>query len=511
MEKRLDDKVSMSEDMRTFIQPMEVTDSLYRDLKLKRKKLSKLASWNSDGESVKSDKGVYFRSHADSVDGYSTRSENDDTISVSSQYASSVASFPELSQAAMEDEEEAQRRFEAFTNQVKQEAYRGKAGQLQRGQEKRFERDQQASGVPKAPGLSNSVQQSSMNGTICAEQSTVHAANVSPNLTPVVSFQSVAASAVCTASDVIMQPAVPVAIPTTGVPQVVAFAALPGVSENMMPQVVAMATIPGASNQPQMVALPLCSWPYDPMMLNRLSGATPSSSTCTNSSNSQPTLIQPAFGGINMLPVQRMPQPPNSQTNVENLSQRIFKSNINSKENIPATSPNILVTPVQQPVNGLIAPQIIPNTLDTVGNHMSAAAMMGNSAMLVAPESGNQPSVVQSQMKVSPTTVWATPEKQSLTLGNHSGQEENSASKRIHNGSEVGMTSFHDVRGYQQVQFPQQYLHPESAHARATSNDGKSYKRNGEGEEAAENEVIICEICDDKATGLHYGIVTCEG
>ena len=359
MEKRLDDKVSMSEDMRTFIQPMEVTDSLYRDLKLKRKKLSKLASWNSDGESVKSDKGVYFRSHADSVDGYSTRSENDDTMSVSSQYASSVASLPELSQqAAMEDEEEAQRRFEAFTNQVKQEACRGKTSQLQSGKDTHVERDQHASGVPKVPGLSNSVQQPSMNRAICAEQSTVHTANVSSNLTPVVSFQSLGASAVCTTSDVIMQPAVPVAIPTTGVPQVVAFAALPAVSENMMPQVVAMATIPGASNQPQMVALPLCSWPYDPMMLNRLSGATPSSSTCTNSSNSQPALMQPAFGSINMLPVQRMSQPPNSQTNVEDLSQRIFKSNINSKEQIPPTNPNILVTPVQQPVNGLIAPQI---------------------------------------------------------------------------------------------------------------------------------------------------------
>ena len=159
----------------------------------------------------------------------------------------------------------------------------------------------------------------------------------------------------------------------------------------------------------------------------------------------------------------------------------------------------------------LLLLKYIPNRLDTVGNHISATAMMGNSAMLVAPESGNQPSVVQSQMKVSPTTVWASPQKQSLPLGNHSGQEENSASKRIHNGSEVRMTSYQDVRGYQQVQFPQQYLPSESAHARVTSNDGKSYKRNGEGEEATENEVIICEICDDKATGLHYGIVTCEG
>ena len=511
MEKRLGDKVSMSEDMRTFIQPMEVTDSLYRDLKLKRKKLSKLTSWNSDAESVKSDKGVYFRSHADSADGYSTRSENEDTMSVSSQYSSSVASLPELSQPVMEDEEEAQRRFEAFTNQVKQEAYRGKTSQLQSGKETLVQRDQQVPGVLKVPGLSNKVQQPCMNRTVCAEQSTVHTAPVSSSLTPMVSLQSMGASAVCTTSDVIMQPAVPLAVPATGVPQVVAFAALPAVSENMMPQVVAMATIPGASNQPQMVALPLCSWPYDPMMLNRLSGATPSASTCASGSNGQPTLLQPAFGGINMLPVQRMPQPLNTQTNVEDLSQRIFKSKINGKEQIPSTSPNILVTPVQQSVNGLIAPQIIPNTLGTVGNHISSAPMMGNSAMLVASESGSHPSVVQSQMKVSPTTVWASPEKQSLALGNHSGQEENNVNKQIRNGSEIGMTSYPGARGYQQVQFPQQYLPSEATHTGTISNDGKSYERNGEGEEAVENEVIICEICDDKATGLHYGIVTCEG
>ena len=112
----------------------------------------------------------------------------------------------------------------------------------------------------KVPGLSNKVQQPCMNRTVCAEQS---------SLTPMVSLQSMGASAVCTTSDVIMQPAVPLAVPATGVPQVVAFAALPAVSENMMPQVVAMATIPGASNQPQMVALPLCSWPYDPMMFEQ--------------------------------------------------------------------------------------------------------------------------------------------------------------------------------------------------------------------------------------------------
>ena len=65
-------------------------------------------------------------------------------------------------------------------------------------------------------------------------------------------------------------------------------------------------------------------------------------------------------------------------------------------------------------------------------------------------------------MKVSPTTVWASPEKQSLALGNHSGQEENNISKQIHNGSEIGMTSYPGARGYQQVQFPQQYLPSEA-------------------------------------------------
>lgn len=26
-----------------------------------------------------------------------------------------------------------------------------------------------------------------------------------------------------------------------------------------------------------------------------------------------------------------------------------------------------------------------------------------------------------------------------------------------------------------------------------------------------EEEPLICMICEDKATGLHYGIITCEG
>ena len=115
MEKRLGDKVShVGRHEKHSYNLWKSLTAYTGTLNSSEKKLSKLTSWNSDAETVKSDKGVYFRSHADSADGYSTRSENEDTMSVSSQYSSSVASLPELSQPVMEDEEEAQRRFEAF-------------------------------------------------------------------------------------------------------------------------------------------------------------------------------------------------------------------------------------------------------------------------------------------------------------------------------------------------------------------------------------------------------------
>ena len=31
------------------------------------------------------------------------------------------------------------------------------------------------------------------------------------------------------------------------------------------------------------------------------------------------------------------------------------------------------------------------------------------------------------------------------------------------------------------------------------------------GDDSDSDEPMVCEICDDKATGLHYGIITCEG
>ena len=33
----------------------------------------------------------------------------------------------------------------------------------------------------------------------------------------------------------------------------------------------------------------------------------------------------------------------------------------------------------------------------------------------------------------------------------------------------------------------------------------------GLGEEDEEEPPMVCMICEDKATGLHYGIITCEG
>ena len=58
--------------------------------------------------------------------------------------------------------------------------------------------------------------------------------------------------------------------------------------------------------------------------------------------------------------------------------------------------------------------------------------------------------------------------------------------------------------GHQHQQ--QQQQHDPTSNGRQQQQDGSNRM-----EEEEDDTPMICMICEDKATGLHYGIITCEG
>ena len=562
MEKRQVNGVPASEGMNTFLEPMEVTHSLFRDLKLKRRKLSKFAAWHSDGDSVKSDKAaLYFSSQMEGHDGYSSKSDDMAFVS-SSECASSVTSLSDLGQhesMEQEDEEEAQRRFEAFTNQVKQDAA-ARVNNNRHFQQTAIPREKQVAelrcGSNETLTLSSKAECPVVNKSACPEEQTNEATDATTSGTATIPSQTIVPCTIPGVPSQVFSPTTlpQIAIPATGIPQVVAFAAVPGTSDSMMPQVVAMATIQGSANQPQVVALPLCSWPYDPMMLNRLTGspgnhqlqppaAAPMTTTGQQGFTAGLVQGQVMTNGLGALPIQ-----PSTQTSIEDLSQRIHKSNISKNDQNVTISQNVLMAPGQQAVSTLIAPQVLsPEATVSAsgGTRITIACSTNDSTTPVAPEYRAHISSVTSQMNVSPVSGWRPPDNlvpgannlvpgannlvpgpNNLVPGtNHLVPGANSPQQEQSSADKQNSTRVNAVQGnmppfstsapvYQQLQFPQQYLVTEASQVVSAPGGVSVPSSSGgrvDGEPPTEMEVIICEICDDKATGLHYGIVTCEG
>ncbi len=467
----------MSESVGPFRQPMEMSRSLFRDLKLKRYKLAKsTATWFSDVSSVKSDSAVYMRGAEDRF-----QSDQDDVSSVaSSQDFSSNTSWSEHDSSGInrpvsvsENDEVAQIRFDQFMRQLKQDA----GGAVER---------------QSAAGVSSFAAGQQMRQVVPMEQDTSESTTNDMIAQPMQYSQQGP-----TPQTVIPLPSVTVA--SSLLPQVVAFATMPATSMNGVPQVVAMATVPNGPTPGQVVALPLCNWPYDPMMLNRLlnpngrgSGVSTASQerqsdTFTNQNTTAEASVDSVRGSIASM----TPRQQNGSLEQSSMNRALFAS---------------------------VATSVVSGTFRPITMASSSAVTLSS-----------HPYEADASRSVS---SHGTPGSQFWAAGGahvpdsshgHTQQENNSRSERHSQHFPVSTHSvpgtvdnvhFNSRQGQQSLHFPQPYLPTTSSQTTWPSGPSASTSFGSQASavgETSENEVTICEICEDKATGLHYGIITCEG
>ncbi len=473
------------EAMPDFLRPNEMPHSLFRDLKLKRRKLFNSASWLSDSESTRSDSAVYVATSLSwrGVGGGGSGGGQTGDDSRSSQDTASATSWSDSGQK--QDDAEAERRFEEFTSLVRQDT----SGS---------HRDHVTPRARVPPSSSANAQNSSG-----AMQPLPAAFNIKQEAPSSDAFSGAAISNSVSVSET--APAASMSSsPAVMTPQVVAFAPMPAPNSNTAPQVMAMVTFPNGENgTTQMVALPLCNWPYDPMMLNRLLSTSASASGHGASAQQAGEKSSPRGQGSSMLG-STMP---------------------------PAALGTEGQRATQQP-NGLKRTFAQAHTLGTQNRMPGSPAGPGPFA-LAGTDVKNAAAV-----DMSPNTprLPANPPTPSPTRPTLSGQHAMTESNRSRPSSQNHQTTDREIRVDNNVTeyFSQQgrggsAIHPgiaptapnralEPAPFRQQVVVPSSGRQVPDPQpwvhppsEAAQNDAVVCEICSDKATGLHYGIVTCEG
>ncbi len=223
--------------MDSFMQPMQVPSSLFRDLKLKRKKLSSTAWSDNGGKSVCSST--------------SDLCPSEDLEPVESQPQCETVNESNCEASSAPKTVEATESQQAAQLVMTQGPLQGMVSNVSsRGQNGETSMEIGTSEYPQADMSSSSM----MGEAAIAIGTASMPENSNPSESP-------------PQTTIATTPAM--CVPPMTIPQVVAFAAMPNQSTGE-PQVVAVAAMPGAKN---VVALPLCNWPYNPMMLSSLSNS----------------------------------------------------------------------------------------------------------------------------------------------------------------------------------------------------------------------------------------------